>query len=259
VLEEVATYTADLAYKVANADGSTTIERVATGETWSVPAAGRPVYLSPGNARLAWQVSNVDGPAERRIVTVWVANLDGSEARSVATLPRGSVAGWLSDDVLLVRSRESLQATVDVLERLTLDGERREVLRAEGMRGTILSPDGSYLAYYVSGNEDPAANGLFTVPTDGGPPRAAPDGLFGGYRWRDADTLLVIPLELGAPSHRFVQYDVRGGEVVTMTDPAITPFRVANGEWAVSPDGTRVVFLSEADRNLWVMALPVAD
>jgi hypothetical protein len=31
---------------------------------------------------------------------------------------------------------------------------------------------------------------------------------------------------------------------------------IAGGDWALSPDGTRLVFVSALDHNLWVLELP---
>jgi Tol biopolymer transport system component len=41
-----------------------------------------------------------------------------------------------------------------------------------------------------------------------------------------------------------------------VTDPAITPFKVANGDWTVSPDGRYVAFVESRDHNIWLLALP---
>jgi hypothetical protein len=49
---------------------------------------------------------------------------------------------------------------------------------------------------------------------------------------------------------------VAAGVAAPFTDPALTPFRIANGDWAVSLDGSQIVFLSADDRNLWLIALP---
>jgi hypothetical protein len=80
--------------------------------------------------------------------------------------------------------------------------------------------------------------------------------LFGGYRWRSRDRLLVIPLELGAGGQRFVEVDVTTGAARALTDPTLTPLHIEGGDWALSPDGERVVFVSAEDHNLWVIDLP---
>jgi hypothetical protein len=49
------------------------------------------------------------------------------------------------------------------------------------------------------------------------------------------------------------------GQVQALTDPAVTPFKVANDDWYISPDGGRVVFISALDRNIWVLDLPAVQ
>jgi hypothetical protein len=41
-----------------------------------------------------------------------------------------------------------------------------------------------------------------------------------------------------------------------VTDPAVTPFRISAGDWSVSPDGSKIAFVSAVDRNIWVIQLP---
>jgi len=57
-------------------------------------------------------------------------------------------------------------------------------------------------------------------------------------------------------SHRFVEVDAATGNARALTDPNVTPFRIANGDWSLSPDGKRVVFLNTEDGNLWTIELP---
>jgi len=217
VTERIAFYTADLAFLVELSEDTTVIERLADNARWTVPAGGRPVSISPGRKRIAWQVSDEDLPFERQTTQVWVANLDGTDARSVATLPRGSFGGWISDDVLLLSGRESLESREQVLYAFSLtSGRTTELVRAEQLRGGLLSPDGIWLAYYVALDEDPAQNGLWLVRTDGstelaevGSARRQLDrDLFGAYQWRDASRLLVIPFRPDAISHELWELDV---------------------------------------------------
>jgi hypothetical protein len=53
-----------------------------------------------------------------------------------------------------------------------------------------------------------------------------------------------------------VEIDAATGKVRALTDPAVTSFRAAGGDWPVSPDGQRIVFVSAADHNLWVLEWP---
>jgi len=54
----------------------------------------------------------------------------------------------------------------------------------------------------------------------------------------------------------FWQLDVNTLTATRLTDPAQTPFTIANGDWAVSPDGHYVAFVENKDRNIWVLTLP---
>jgi len=262
VTERIAFYTADMAFLVELGEDTTTIERLADpltgtgGERWTVPAGGRPVSISPGRIRIAWQVSDDDLPFERRVTQVWVADLDGTEARSVATLPRGSFGGWISDDVLLLSGREALESREHILYAFSLaSGRMTELVRAERLRGGLLSPDGAWLAYFLALDEDPVQNGLWLVSTDGSERRQLDRDLFGAYQWRDAGRLLVIPFRPEAVSHELWELDVRTGETRYLTDPDVTPFKIANGDWTVSPDGRHVAFVENRDRNIWVLTL----
>jgi hypothetical protein len=256
VTERIAFYTADMAFLVELSEDTTVIERLADGARWMVPAEGRSVSISPGRTRIAWQVSDGDLPFERRVTQVWVANLDGTDAQAVATLPRGGFSGWISDDVLLLSGRESLESREHVLYTFSLtSGRRTELVRAERLRGGLLSPDGAWLAYYLALDEDPAQNGLWLVRTDGSERQQLDRDLFGAYQWRDAGRLLIIPFRPEAVSHELWELDVNTGETRHLTDPDVTPFKIANGDWAVSPDGRHVTFVENRDRNIWVLTL----
>jgi Tol biopolymer transport system component len=247
-------------------DGATTtIERLADGERWTVPAQGRTVRISPDRSRIAWSITNADLEPERQVAAIWVANLDGSDARQVATLPRGGVSGWISNDVLLVSGRESLQAQEQTLSALSLaDGATTELARAERLRGQVLSPSGQWIVYYTTFDADPANNGMWLVRTDGSERRQLDRGVFGAYQWRgcpgacgpEDDRLLIVPFDPEAAYHRLVEVNPATGDTRPLTDPGVTPFKIANGDWRVSPDGQQVVFVESSDRNIWVIELP---
>jgi hypothetical protein len=257
--DEVASYSADLAYRVDLDEDRTTLTRRSDGRRWELPAAGRPVSLSPDRRHIAWQVGSTgnQGQGVPRPAQLWVAGLDGSGARQLATVPRGALSGWLGNDRLLVRGRDSLDAEGEVLWALGLaDGERRELARAERLRGELPAPGGGWVAYYVAQSQDPAANGLWLVDTAGGPPRRLDPALFGAYRWRDAGRLLVVPLRADAATHTLVELDAGTLGTRHLTDPQATPFKIANGDWTVSPDGRRLALVSALDHAIWVLTLP---
>ncbi len=258
--------TASAKYLVETTGNTTVIERRGDGQRWTVPAGGRNVLISPDETRIAWAVTNDDASPGQQVTRLWLANLDGSGAQQVATLPRGSVSGWITPDTLLISSRESLQAREQILSALSLaDGTRTELARAERLRGQILSPSGGWVVYYVTFDADPARNGLWVVSTDGAQKTQLSADLFGSYQWRpcaarcspDEDRLVIVPMQIDAPLHWFVELNPANGEARPLTDPAVTPFKIANGDWRISPDGRHVAYVERSDRNVWVIGLPV--
>lgn len=281
--ERIAFYTPDLSLRAELNEDSTVIERVdkplsptddssganngsGTGspsdsdsppETrWELPNEGQPVFVSPGQTRVAWQISDDDLPSERRTTQVWVADLDGSAPRMVADLARGGFNGWVSDEILLLSSRESLEAREQVLFTLSLiDGKQTELARGERLRGGLLSPEGDWLAYLVALDKDPAQNGLWLVRSDGSKRHKLESDLFGAYQWRDSQRLLIVPFQPGTDSHTIWEFDADTGQTRRLTDPDATPFRIANADWSVSPDGRHVAFVESRDRNIWLLRL----
>jgi hypothetical protein len=257
VTEAIGYYTPDMALRVDVSGGATTIVRVASGERWTVPAEGEPVVISPGGARITWQISSGSVSTPRRTAGIWVADLSGDGARAIATLPRGSLSGWISDDALLVRGRDALDAADDVLWVLDVrDGARREVVRARGVRGELTSPGGGWVAYYLTRQDDLAANGIWIAPLAGGEARRLTSDLFGAYRWRDAAHLLVVPMRVGASTHEVIEVDAATLETATLTDHGAAPFKIANGDWTVSPGGERIAFVESRDKSIWMLDLP---
>lgn len=257
--------TASPKYLIDTDNNTTVIERRADGQRWTVPARGRNVLISPDETRIAWAVTNDDAPPGQQVTRLWLANLDGSEARQVATLPRGSLSGWVSSDTLLISSRENQQAREQVLSTLSLaDGTRTELARAERLRGQTLSPNGGWVVYYVTFDADPAKNGLWVVSTDGAQKAQLSADLFGSYQWRPCpgqctaaeDRLVIVPMQIDAPLHWLVELNPATGETRQLTDPAVTPFKIANGDWRISPDGRHVAYVERSDRNVWVIELP---
>src|SRR5690606_11789329 len=80
------TYAGNMAFLVELTSATTTIERVADGARWTVPAGGRSISISPGHKYIAWQESNTNIAWERRTSEIWVANLDGSDPHIVTTV-----------------------------------------------------------------------------------------------------------------------------------------------------------------------------
>jgi hypothetical protein len=241
----------------------TMLQRVATGEQYTIANGGRPVSVSPDGQLALWQVISQSGDFDKRRNQTWVSNVDGSQARVVAETVGLADSQWAAARrVLLVGLPLEDQPYLSSIAVLTLDptGDDQLLQIAHVSRpwGLLLSPHGHWLAYFLSFQSDPAQNGLWVVPTDGSlPPRKL--NVFGSYRWRPSTSsgpsLLYVPQELDTPSHALWEYDVISGEHHRLTDPELTSFKIANNDWAVSPDGRYVVFLRARDHNLWLIDL----
>jgi hypothetical protein len=255
ITTRIGLYSNDGALAAYPEGGRTMIERLATGERWAVPAYGRAIQFAPDNAHIAWQVASSSLNFDSRLVEIWIANLDGSEARAAAHIIGGSLVGWFPDGQrVLVTGREAPAAEPFLSAINIADGAFTGIVRGAPIRGGLISPGGGWVAYQVAFSGEAARDGLWLVRTDGGQLLKLP--LFGAYRWREEGQLLVAPLEAEAPSHRLAQFDAERGELSALTDPAHLPFRIAGGDWAPSPDGRRVVFVNALDRNLWLIELP---
>lgn len=234
---------------------STVIERLADGATWDVPANGRAVVFSPDGQKIAWQITSSTENFDRRLVQVWVSDVSGDNARQVAQLIGGGLSGWFSDSTrLLVTRREALGATpaVGILDPAT--EAFTPLASGDFVRGTSLSPDGHWLVYTQQFSGDATRDGIWIQPVEGGDPLKV--SVFGSYRWGADGALIVIPLELNAPAQRVLRVDAATGEVSALTDPAVTPLRILDGDWTLSPDGRRLAYVNVADRNIWLLELP---
>lgn len=234
--------------------GQTVVEKLSTGQQWIIPNGGREVVFSPDGSKVAWSEGSPGPPFDTNLRVLWVSQSDGEQAGPVAALYSGGVAGWFPDGRLLAIGRLESEEREQAYWTVRLDDlSITEIARGSRLRGATLSPGGSWLAYQVVFGEDPAANGLWLANTNTGEHLKLQ--LFGAYRWRDDDRLLVVPLELDAPSHQVWEVDAASGEARALTSTELTPFKIANGDWALSPDGRHIAFVSAFDWNIWLLNL----
>jgi tricorn protease-like protein len=132
--------------------------------------------------------------------------------------------------------------------------EMDELARGNRLREIRISPSGEWVAYMVTFSADPAHDGFWLVNTITGEQRRLE--IFGGYKWRDEQYLLVVPLDLEQPINQLLQVEASTGQVRALTEPGVTPFKIANGDWRVSPGGDEIIFVSAEDRNIWKIELP---
>jgi Tol biopolymer transport system component len=235
--------------------GRTIIERVADGETWTAPSNGRPVNFSPDSRRIAWQIASSTVNFDRRVVQVFVASVDGTDVAQVAQLVGGSLVGWFPDSQrLLITRRPEAGEEIELAILDLASGEQNVIVAAPRLRGIALSPLGGWLAYLVSFSGDANLDGLWLVRSDGTSARRLDN--FGAYAWRAEGQLLLIPLELDSSSNRLLEVDASTGQTRELIDPSQTPLHIAEGNWSLSPDGSRLAFVAAEDHNIWVMDLP---
>jgi hypothetical protein len=247
-------YSSDLSYLAFPSKGQTFIERVSDGQMWMVPAGGREVSFSPDNSLLAWTAGRASAPLDSAYREVWISSLDGSEARAAAVVFGGGFAGWFPDGRLLLSGRGSPGEQESYLWALSpISGELQQLGRGFRLRSAVISPDGSWLAYQSLFSNNPEENGIWLVNTYTLERRRIEP--FGAFQWAGPDRLLLVPIEQDLLFHRLLEVRAGSGEIRPLTDPLRLPFKIANGDWAVSPTGNKVVFLSAEDNNLWLLDL----
>lgn len=238
-----------------NEQGQTVVEPFNSEVQWIIPNDGLRVFFSPESERLAWAETPRSGNFDERPTTISVADIDGSDPSDLVTVYGGGIAGWLDDDHLLVVGRERARTQDIALFSLNvLDDTRTTLTVNQRIRSAQIAPGGQWVHYMITMHpEDSQQDGLWIVSRDGRTRYKVQ--VVGGARWRDATHLLIIPLDMDAESHRLWEFDAATGEATPLTDPAVTPFRVSQGDWSVSPTGQHIVFLAQ-DQSLWVMTLP---
>jgi Tol biopolymer transport system component len=170
----------------------------------------------------------------------------------------GGLVGWLPRGLkLMYLGRPSLDVRERILTVLDLTANVTTTLvSAERLSGMSVSKDGTWLAYYITFDADKSRNGMWVQRTDGSQRRKL--DVWGAYQWRDESHLLVIPMRQSSDTAFEVwEMEAASGRQHKLTDAATTPLQILNGDWRVSPDGRHIVYVNSADRNLWLMTLPV--
>ena len=244
--------------------------KLATDEEWVVPNLPSRVVFGPRGERIAFTLR----PAERPLapgavgrppqgfarmlgpIAIWIADVAGTEARPLATLPGARIHGWLPDgSALLVtwRTVGKLETSLGLLDVET--GEVTLLATAPRLLSGRLSPDGEWVAYVAAFTGDLQRDGLWVQRVHGDEARRLI--IWGDYRWApDSASLIVLPPRpKGADGDRFWRVYVDGEFPVPLTDPAETPFAITNNSWELSTDGKRIVFTSATDHSLWLLRL----
>ncbi|HET7089623.1 MAG TPA: hypothetical protein VFL17_13320 [Anaerolineae bacterium] len=254
-LDLIGLYSNDLRLIAYPEGRDTIVEQLDNGERWVIPNQGQAVVFSPEGRRVAWEIEDIDGPFDQRRTDIYLSRYTGEDPVRVTTVYGGGLHGWLDEGRILFSGRPSLDVRERTLTVLVLTTNVAvDLVTAERIAGVAASPDGEWVAYFISFNEDPGRSGIWVQRTDG--PEAHRLDFWGAYQWRDGTRLLYTPVR-ESPDEPFViwEYDTASGRSRSVTDPVTAPIQIANGDWRVSPDGRYVVYVNSTDRNLWLVEL----
>lgn len=239
----------DGSHQVVRSGDGAVIRRLADGAEWFVTTQGSLPSINTDSTQMLWVVQagqSVPGATQPN-VAVWVSAMDGSNARQIVS-QQGGGALWLDGSRILLSVSQQQNTTLTVYD--TRDGSSYALGTWYRLRGLSVAPGGARLLFYVAFG-DPAQNGVNTIETA---PGAAAQKLpwFGGWRWRDSESVYYIPFEPNAPAQTLAYYHIPTGEDRVIPGAAETPLTIANGDWALSPDGRRIAYLNALDRRMWV-------
>lgn len=244
----------DGTFQIFNDGFQVRIRRASDGTETVVQTQGATPGISADNTRLVWTVrSGASIPGQSApLSTVWVSDIHGTNSRQIISEP-GASASWLDAHRLLVSvPGENRMTSLSVVN--TLDGTSFALGAWRNMRGLSVAPGGGRLMFFLNWQADPADDGVYAIETV---PGASAQRLpwFGGWRWRDADSVYYLPLNPSSPYHTLAYYHIPTGDNRVLISPETMPFTVMNGDWSVSVDGRRIVFHNAADRNMWLLEM----
>jgi Tol biopolymer transport system component len=229
-----------------------------SGESWTLDTGGNWPRFSPDGRRILWVATDREGPYDERQSDVWLADLAGNNQHLLFTTFGGRTAEWLPDsNRVLMIGRDQPGHEEQTLFIYDVDrAQRTNLYTHKQLRGGDISPGGSWVVYFLAFADNPTENGLWVINTTDTTRRRLEVPNFGSYRWRDDETLFYIPFrETPEASMELWAVEVTTGQSERLTNPDTFFFSISNGDWEVSPDGRSVVFLNNADQNLWLISL----
>ena len=240
------------------AERSVTLHDRETGESWGLFGIGSLPFVSPDGMRIAYDGRVAQEPlyANTRYAPIVVADLDGGNPRSLVTIYGGGIVGWFPDGSrLLILGSESYGEERTSLWTVNVTtGGTAKLADAAQLRDASISPDGAWVAFLALFEKDPALNTTWATNVHSGEKRRL--DFVGGYEWVKSEpaTLVYVPMR-DAPDEGFAVYrlDVAAGERTRLIDPARTPLFIANGDWALAPDGKQFAFVSHEDYAIWLL------
>lgn len=256
LIEPVGLVSQDWTHLAYHQNGQTAVRSLIEGDVWMVPNQGRAVWLSPSGRFTAWQSGSrgITHPDLRERV-LWLAETGTTTPQELVRVRGGGLVGWSTGEAHVIVTGQLGSDGPAGIWRIEPERDRAVLLvEAQRPRDPLISPGGSWLAFYTAFDSGPIENGLWVVRTDG--TQLGRVDLFGAYRWRSEGQLLVIPIEDQDPGLSLWQVDAVTGEASRLTNPWREPLHIRGNDWQISPDGSRMVYVSSGDGNVWVMELP---
>jgi hypothetical protein len=234
--------------------GQTVIERRKDGKRWQLNTQSQPVTLSPDGSEAAWSLRDWNGPYDQRRAQIWRAPLEGGKPAAVLNLYGGGLSAWLPGDRWLLTGRRAISETDRTLFVYDLKtGGRQNLFQAQNFRSMSVSPDGARVVLQIALDPKAERNGTWLISTAGGQPRKL--DWYGAFAWRDAEHIYYFPFQASAAAQELWEYDVASNSSRRLIDPAVTPFKVAQGDFVFEPGGKTLVYVSALDQNLWALDL----
>ncbi len=233
------------------------ITRQTDGMAWQVDTDGVYPAVSPDGTRLLWEIvygDIVPGTSDPAVAMI-VSNIDGSLVRQVYT-QSGGYSMWLDAHRLLIVKRPPFTAGTE-LYILDIDDPNvtPEPLGVYPfLHGLKVAPGGRMIAFFLPFQDNPDDSGVYVQRTESGS-TAQKLPFFGAYQWRDDHTLFTLSYDISTDAHALGVVDALTGDLRWLTDPADLPLRIANGDWSVSPDGTRIVYVESEDYGLYLLTI----
>jgi hypothetical protein len=249
----VGIYSPDVAMAAFPLKGQTFIERLETGEIWLAPSGGRKVHFSPDGSQIAWTAWELL-QGKRFLRPIWFSQADGTHAQEVTTLYGWGFIDWFPDGRFLVHGRYDYDEEFNAYWIASPDDDNPiELVRGFRLSYGSVSPGGRWVAYHNVLDQRPEENGLWVIDID--TLQRQKLDFFGPFQWRSEGRLVVIPLEVGTDHHRLIEIDMDSGTAASLVDPESLYIKIAGGDWALSPDGRWLAYLSAEDFNIWVLEL----
>ena len=234
--------------------GTTTIQDLAGSKKLATLSnKASPAIFSPDKKQVAYLLRvplPQDGPETPQRFEVWVAGVDGANARAVWRGRELDSLAWFSDSQrLLVTGRDYDDRQFGLWSINAASSAATLLHNSKGLNVAALSGDGNWLAWWVT-LQGPEQSGVWVARSDGSQARKM--DWAGGWRWSDGAELLYVPLrQPGESANALWSYDPATGHSTRLTDPARLPLRIALDQWQVAPGAKSLVFRNTADNALW--------